>query len=327
VLVDCHLDTIPLHARERWTHDPLGAEIAGGRLYGLGSCDMKGSAAASIHGIATLAGRSAPGTVYVVGSIAEEMMEGAALAHTVAACRPDAVVIGEPTGLALCHGQRGRAKVAVDVRGRSSHAGHPEAGINAAERMAELIGAVAALEHPVHPQLGRRSITCIDVHSEPYPSVSTIPDRCLARFDCRFGPDDDGASLCALLAEPAAGWDDATVQVGLSPAEFETYVGRSYAVPELAPAWYAPPDAPFVRAALDGLERAGIPPRPAIYRFCTNGSLTAGALGISTVGFGVGREADAHTVDESIDLADLERATRGFAAIASALLDAPGAIA
>jgi putative selenium metabolism hydrolase len=326
VLVDCHLDTIPLHAPERWTHDPLGGEIAGGRLYGLGACDMKGSAAASIHGVAALASRDAPGTVYVVGSIAEEMMEGAALAHTVGACRPDAVVIGEPTDLALCHGQRGRAKVAVEVRGRSSHAGHPEAGVNAAERMAELIGAVAALEHPVHPQLGRRSVTCIDVHSEPYPSVSTIPDRCLARFDCRFGPGDDGPSLCALLAGPAAGWGDATVEVELAPAEFETYAGRSYAVPELAPAWYAPPHAPLVRAALGGLERAGLEPHLATYRFCTNGSLTAGTLGIPTVGFGVGREADAHTVDESIDVADLERASRGFAALVTALLDAPGAL-
>jgi putative selenium metabolism hydrolase len=325
VLVDCHLDTIPLHGRELWTHDPLAADVADGRLYGLGACDMKGSAAASIHGAARLAGRAA-GTVYVVGSIAEEMMEGAALAETVAACRPDAVVIGEPTDLRLCHGQRGRAKVAVEVRGRSSHAGHPAAGVNAAEHMAELIGAVAALDHPVHPELGRRSITCIDVHSEPYPSVSTVPDRCLARFDCRFGPDDDEASLCALLAAPAAGWPGATATVGLSPAEFTTYAGRSYSVPELAPAWFFAAATPFVRAALDGLRGAGIAAEPDTYRFCTNGSLTAGTLGIPTVGFGVGREADAHSVDESVAIADLERAVDGFAALAAALLDAPGAI-
>jgi putative selenium metabolism hydrolase len=326
VLIDCHLDTIPLHGRELWTHDPLAGEISGDRLYGLGACDMKGSAAASIHGAARLAGRAGGGTVYVVGSIAEEMMEGAALAHTVHACRPDAVVIGEPTDLRLCHGQRGRAKVAVLVRGRSSHAGHPEAGVNAAERMAELIGAVAALEHPVHPRLGRRSITCIDVHSEPYPSVSTVPDRCLARFDCRFGPEEDESSLRALLEAPAAGWEDASVEVGLAPAEFETYVGRRYVVPELAPAWLQPPDAPIVRAALAGLERAGIAPRLTTYRFCTNGSLTAGTLGLPTVGFGVGREADAHAVDESIEVAQLERAVDGFAGLAAALLDAPGGL-
>ncbi len=253
-------------------------------------------------------------------------MEGAALARTLEACHPDAVVIGEPTDLRLCHGQRGRAKVAVQVRGRSSHAGHPEAGVNAVERMAELIGAVAALEHPVHPDLGRRSITCIDVHSEPYPSVSTVPDRCIARFDCRFGPDDDDASLSALLAAPAAEWEGASVHVELAPAEFETYVGDQYAVPELAPAWFAAPDAPIVRAALDGLAGAGIPPRLATYRFCTNGSLTAGTLGIPTVGFGVGREADAHSVDESIEVAQLERAVDGFAGLLAALLDAPGAV-
>jgi acetylornithine deacetylase/succinyl-diaminopimelate desuccinylase-like protein len=192
--------------------------------------------------------------------------------------------------------------------------------------MAELIGAVAALEHPIHPQLGRRSITCIDVHSEPYPSVSTVPDRCLARFDCRFGPDEDAASLCALLAAPAGGWSEASVDVGIVAAEFETYAGRRYSLPELAPAWFFPADAPFVRATLNGLRRAGFPPWLATYGFCTNGSLTAGTLGIPTVGFGVGREADAHSVDESVAVADLERAVDGFAAIAGALLDAPGGL-
>src|SRR6476661_5476762 len=111
LLIDSHIDTIPMHSRGRWTRDPLAATIADGRIWGLGTCDMKGSAAASIYGVAQLAAsETLTGTIYVVCSIAEEMMEGAALRTTVEACAPDVVVIGEPTDLRVCNGQRGRAK-------------------------------------------------------------------------------------------------------------------------------------------------------------------------------------------------------------------------
>jgi putative selenium metabolism hydrolase len=324
LLIDCHIDTIPMHSPGQWTREPLGGEIADGRIWGLGTCDMKGSAAASVYGVAELAATGPlDGTAYVVCSIAEEMMEGAALRTTVEACAPDVVVIGEPTDLRVCHGQRGRAKIEVDLLGRAAHAGHPSVGVNAAERMAELISAVAALPHPTHPDLGVRSITCIDVHSEPYPSVSTVPDRCRARFDARFGPDDTAESLTALIAAQARVWEGIAERPGLDAhvyrTEFETYTGRRYAVPEFAPAWYTDPSSALVRTALDAVAHAGIEPRPGTYRFCTNGSLTAGTLGIPTIGFGVGREEVAHTVDEWIDVGQFGRAVTGFGALARAL--------
>jgi putative selenium metabolism hydrolase len=324
LLIDSHVDTIPLHSDGQWTHDPLAGEIAGGRLWGLGACDMKASAAASVHGVAELAASdSLSGTITVVCSIAEEMMEGAALRRTVEACAPDVVIIGEPTDLCVCHGQRGRAKLEADVLGRACHAGHPTVGINAAEWMAQLISSIARLHHPTHPHLGTRSITCIDVLSEPYPSVSMVPGRCRARFDARFGPEDTGDSLVALVAEQARAWDGLQdppgLDVHLFVTEFETYAGRRYAMPEFAPAWYVDPAAPLVRTALRAVQEAGIPPQPATYRFCTNGSLTAGTLGIPTIGFGVGREQDAHTVDESVDLAQLRRGVAGFRSLAAAL--------
>jgi putative selenium metabolism hydrolase len=324
LLIDCHIDTIPMHSPGAWTRDPLAGTIADGRIWGLGTCDMKGSAAASVHGVARLATSGAPtGTVYVVCSIAEEMMEGAALRTTVEACAPDVVVIGEPTDLRICNGQRGRAKIEADVLGRACHAGHPAVGLNAAERAAELISAVARLPHPTHPELGVRSITCIDVHSEPYPSVSTVPDRCRVRFDARFGPDDTAESLAALVAAQGRVWDGVDERPGLDVhlylTEFETYTGRRYALPEFAPAWFTDPDSTFVRTALEAIGHAGIEPRLGTYRFCTNGSLTAGTLGIPTIGFGVGREEDAHTVDESIELDTFERAVAGFGALAAGL--------
>jgi len=304
LLIDCHIDTIPLREPERWSHPPLAAEVDGGRLYGLGVCDMKASAAACLYGAARMAGklRGRPGTLWISCSVAEEMMEGAALAEAVDRINPDLVVIGEPTDLRLCIGQRGRAKLEVLVTCASSHAGHPEIGINAAERMAEYIGAAAALEHPVDPILGPRLLTCIDVHSEPYPSVSTVPATCLARFDCRFGRGETEESLLDLMRGIGAVWSGSRrppeLDCHLYLAEFETYPGRRYSVPEFAAAWYTDPGSAPVRAALAGLEAAGLPAVTATYGFCTNGSLTAGLRGIPTIGYGVGREQEAHVVDE-----------------------------
>lgn len=329
VLIDCHVDTIPNHSAGRWTHDPFGADVADGRLYGLGVCDMKASAAAAIYGVARLIAsrRGATGTVYVVSSIAEEMMEGAALADTFDRCQPDAVVIGEPSELRLCVGQRGRAKVEVEVTGEACHAGHAEVGINAAEWMADLIQSVARLEHPSHPVLGPRSVTLIDVHSEPYPSVSTVPASCLARFDCRFPPGETQESLVELVSRQADHWARRDRRPGLDchiyVAEFETYKGRQYAVPEFAAAWLTPLDSPIVTSALAGLSAAGLTAQTATYGFCTNGSLTAGLRGVPTVGYGIGREQEAHTVDEYVDLTNLYRGATGYSAIVAALLKAP----
>jgi len=55
------------------------------------------------------------------------------------------------------------------------------------------------------------------------------------------------------------------------------------------------------------------------YAFCTNGSESAGRRGIPTIGFGPGDEAQAHTIDESVEIEELYRAADGYAALAREL--------
>lgn len=328
VLTDCHIDTIPTHSMGQWNHDPFGGEVDSGRVYGLGVCDMKASAASVIYGVARLFASEHParGTVYVVSSIAEEMMEGAALAYTFDRAKPDIALIGEPTDLRLAFGQRGRAKLEVDVSGVASHAGHPEIGVNAVELMAQFVTSVGGIKHPTHPVLGSRTATCIDIHSEPYPSVSMVPPLCRARFDCRFGPDDTQETLMAMLAQHRSAWSGARrepkLDVHMFVAEFRTFNGRLYKLPEYAPAWLTDPDSEVVQACVAALASAGLPAEKSTYGFCTNGSLTAGLRGVPTVGYGIGREEVAHTVDEYVELDKLYRGTAGYTQIVGSLLAA-----
>jgi putative selenium metabolism hydrolase len=321
LMIDGHIDSIPLHSVERWTVDPFAGEIRAGALYGLGICDQKASIAAAIWGVAAAA-PDLRRRVVVVASVGEEEMEGGALAEPIATMAPDLFVTSEPNDTRLCIGQRGRAKVEVTVTGRACHAGHAAVGLNAGTAVAALIGEAARLTHPSHPQLGRRDLNCIDVHSEPYPSVSTIPGRAMVRFDCRFLPGESPESILSLLRRAAddawADWaEKPQVVVQLVEAAFRTWTGREFSLPEYAAAWWTPEEPPLVQGAIGALESVGLDAEPTHYSFCTNGSYAAGICGIPTIGFGVGVEAMAHQVDEHVTLASLRRGAQGYAALAS----------
>lgn len=314
LVLDGHIDTIPLYAAEQWEHSAFGAEVSDGRLYGLGAVDMKAGVAALIHGAARVTGRDRMhGCAVVSVSIAEEMREGATLARTFAGRDVTWCVIAEPTDLQVATAQRGRARVEVEVWGRSAHAASRGQGVNAVTAMMETAGRVSRLDSPVHPLLGRRDVCLIDIRSEPYPSVSTIPGYCVARFDVRFLPGETRDSILHLLGEqvPAA----VRARVRMDRNRFRTYPGDEYDEEEFALSWETPRDHEFVRAAL---RATGAP--PSVYGFCTNGSYFAGMRNVPTIGYGPGPASAAHAPDEYVAIEELEKATDGYRRIIEEIL-------
>ncbi len=322
LLIDGHIDSIPLHSAASWTVDPFGGEIVEGRLYGLGICDQKASIAAAVHGVASCTDLG--GDVCVVASVCEEAMEGLGLASAIEWFGPDVAITSEPNDARLGIGQRGRAKIEVTITGRACHAGHASEGINAALALSLLAARAAVIEHPVHADLGVRDLTLIDVASWPYPSVSTVPGKAMARFDCRFLPGETPASLVDLLTqcgeEAWASWPSSpSIDVALVKAAFTSWTGQRFEADEFCHAWWTPESSDVVRRAKAALSSVGLDPTPTHYSFCTNGSLTAGLLGIPTLGFGVGLEHIAHQVDEYVTLESLAAGERGYAALAAHL--------
>jgi acetylornithine deacetylase/succinyl-diaminopimelate desuccinylase-like protein len=163
--------------------------------------------------------------------------------------------------------------------------------------------------------------------------VSTVPGRAQARFDCRFLPGETRESLIALLEGCAdRAWTGFDVErpklaVEVVRAAFTTWTGAEFDAAEFCPAWWTDQDGPAATAAAAALIDAGLDATPTHYRFCTNGSLTAGHLGIPTLGFGVGSEHIAHQVDEHITLASLAAGERGYAALADHLTRSSGGTA
>lgn len=328
VLLDSHMDTVGVTDPSEWSFDPRG-ELSGGRLYGRGAMDMKGPLAASIHGVAALRERLSAGRVVVCSSIAEELVEGPVTKVVAERLQPDVVLICEATGGRVSVGQRGRAEITIDVAGRPTHSSRPDLGVNAAEAMADIVRELRSVElPPPHPGLSPAILVLTDIISRPYPGLSVVPDRCVATYDRRTLPGESEADVLApiraalerVLGEHPGARATATIGVDV----FESYSGVRLEAPNFAPAWWTGPDAPIVRAALSALRAAGLPADTTAWDFCTNGSGTAGQLGLPTLGFGPGHEELAHRVDEHIGLTDLHEGAGGYAAIVEALVATDG---
>lgn len=328
VLFDGHLDTVEVADLHAWTQPPFGGVVKDGRIYGRGSCDMKCALAAMVHGLAPLAAMAAGlrGSVFVSGTVCEETFEGQALGRVVEELRPDAVVIGEASALALKRGQRGRAEVEVTVTGKAAHSSNPSVGRNAVYLMMELVGRMLKAPLPEDPFLGRGLLELTDIISAPYPGASVVPHQCRATFDRRTLAGESEADVleplrrCVRDCQAADPRFEAVVRI--AEASQRCYTGDVVAGRRFFPAWVLAEDHPLVAGALAGLRGTGLDPAVTKYDFCTNGSWSAGVAGIPTIGFGPGAEDGAHVVDESIELDQVRRAAVGYQAIAWRLLGA-----
>lgn len=323
VLFDGHMDTVGTGSPADWKHDPYGAEIENGRIYGRGASDMKGALAAMIYGASRLVDERPLGDVYVSASVFEELFEGAALKKILKEIAADYVVIGESSELDLKTGQKGRAEIKITAFGRSGHAAHPGDAVNAVYKMQAVIAALKGMDLLGDPHLGRGVMELTDIISAPYPGSSVIPSECTATYDRRLVTGETGESVLseigAVIADLENEDPELRAEARIAAGRGECYTGAGFSAERFFPAWYFDQDLPFVTAALEALRAAGIDASLDTYGFCTNGSASAGDLGIPTLGFGPSRENQAHVTDEYIEIDQLVQAARGYTALAEAL--------
>jgi putative selenium metabolism hydrolase len=319
LLLDSHCDTVGIAPGVPWQHDPFGAEIEDGIIYGRGAADMKGALAAMIHAAANVDRANLRGRVVVTATVMEENLEGAALKAVMDAIPPDFVVIGEATELRLVRGGRGRAEIHLETIGRPAHSSTPHLGRNAVLDMLPVIEAIARLPLPVDPFLGPGVLALTDIISDPYPAYSVIPSRCRVTYDRRLLAGETEADvLGAITGLPGLG--EIELRAAIAQGEHKTYTGAMLRGAKFLPAWLFEETHPFVQTALQGLRVAGLDPEFSAYRFCTNAAYSAGTAGVPTVGFGPGREADAHVIDERLAVDELVSAERGYRGIIAAVL-------
>lgn len=320
LLFDGHMDVVA-PGPEAWAHDPYGAEVSGGRLWGRGAADTKGSLTAMICAGAALPLDDLAGTLVVAATVCEENLTGAALGHVLDACPADLVITGEPTGLRLGVAQKGRATLRLRATGRSSHTSQPELGDNAAYKMIEAVGRLRTLSLPADPELGPGVLELVELHSEPFPNQTLVPAECHARFVARIMP---GETADAFLGRITAGLGDLTgVTCALDTLRQTCYTGAVLEAVDFLPGWRCSTDDPRRGAFLAALAAAGLPADTYAAPCGTNASASAGF--IPSFIYGPGTLAQAHIADEWVAISDLHAAQAGYAALARQMLAPAGA--
>ncbi len=292
LLITAHVDTVPPLRHPR----PYEAVEWDGRIYGLGSADVKGGLAALMAAL-TLVGAEGlrDSSVTIAFTVDEENM-GRGAEALARACRPEAVLAIEPTELTIGVAEAGTVEIALEIRGRPAHGSAVESGRNAIREALELLQDLESL--PVmqahHPLIGRGAVTPLFIHGGERALV--IPDRCELHLDLRWLPGIPQETFLgeieAALAHRAALWRI----VDLS-APFETSA-----------------ESPLVRALAEALTEAGLPVRLSGMPSWTDAEPFA-RYGAQAVVFGPGTLACAHTPDEHIALPDLLHAAHIWASL------------
>ncbi len=325
LLFDGHMDTVGISDPSTWTHDPLGAEVEDGKLYGLGACDMKGSLAAMVYAAKLLIDRRVPlyGDVLLACVVQEEPCEGlgARVMIEEEGISPDWVVLCEPSNLHVTRGQRGRIELEVSTHGRTCHASQPEAGDNAIYNAVRVIFGVELLAgNLAHDRfLGSGTLAITHIESQAG-SRNAVPDICRFIVDRRLTlGETEGRAITELQSIIAR--EGVRAEVGVTYYEATSYNGYVSRVRNVFPAWVTEESHPLVQAAVQAVrDELGVRPKIGKWAFSTDGVYTAGVAGIPTVGLGPGDDRLAHTADEHITLDQVSAAARAYARLAALML-------
>ncbi|MDP7280393.1 MAG: M20 family metallopeptidase [Candidatus Poribacteria bacterium] len=189
LLFECHMDTA---SAEIMTIPPFEPHISNGLLYGRGACDTKAGGVAMMMAIKALkqAGITPPSTIQYAGVVDEEYLFRGALALA-KNTKATAVVVSEPTDLAVVRSHKGLARFRIIVKGTAAHSSKPHLGVNAVTKMARLILAIEdeiipTYEAELHPLVGCPTLN-IGVISGGA-QVNFVPDQCVIEIDRRTIP-------------------------------------------------------------------------------------------------------------------------------------------
>jgi acetylornithine deacetylase len=295
-----HLDTVPVG--EDWTHDPYGAEVEGGRLYGRGACDMKGGLAAMLAAVLHLRahGLEPAGDLLLAAVVGEEEDSAGTLALLADGITADRAVLAEPTDLELVRSNRGLVNYQLTVIGASAHASSPELGKNAvvaaSHLVVELERLATGLARHAHPALGPPNLTVGTIHGGTRPYV--VPDRCVLEVDRRLNPGETAETARAEVEEVLS-----KVRERLPRLEVKLDFGWEYLPFEIEERH------PLVRDMCAAMREAGIEPRIGAWRAASDAGFLVVKAGIPCVLFGPGDVATAaHRPDEFVELEQLELA-------------------
>lgn len=297
LLLSGHSDTVPFD-QNRWQMDPFKLHRTNERLYGLGSCDMKGFFAFVLEALKALPLNKLKKPLYILATADEETsMAGARFFVEQQLIKPDMAIIGEPTELKPIYKHKGHMGHSLQVQGEAGHSSDPAKGVNAIEIMYQAIGKLMALKQHLSERYRDEAFSVPEVtmnlgHIHGGDGENRICGHCQLNFDLRAIPTLSDQEAIALIDE------------ALKPL-MNTYPKRitrelMYAT---APSFGCRNEQGILELAksLTGFD-------PASANYATEAPFI-NQLGCDTIVLGPGSIEQAHQPDEFIDLHYLEPTT------------------
>lgn len=309
LIFNTHMDTVPPGNMENWEYPPLKLTRDGRNLFGLGSCDAKGSLASMLAAFEALAcnASSLNGRVILQAVCCEETRARGTLAEVKRGISADAAIVGEPTELIPRLGHKGGLGLEVTVFGKAAHGSAPQEGINAISGMAELVRSLDALAEDISkrsdPMFGSPSLAVTTISGGQ--ATNVIPDKCTITLDRRLIP---GETVEDALNEVTAVVDKEKSSSSLM-ASIKKTIGIEPCRISL--------EEPIAKVVKDSISQVrGINQEFSGFTACCDmWCLTQGA-GIPAVILGPGKLSMAHKANEYISLDELHLAAEVYAAIA-----------
>lgn len=166
-----HTDVVPVQD-QAWSTDPFQLKEEDGRLFGRGSCDMKGFIAAAVAMAPRYSEFAKRRPVHFAFTYDEEVgcFGAQALVKSLKreGARPKAAIVGEPTSMRVIDGHKGCYEYTTHFHGHGGHGSLPESGVNAVEHAAKYVGELIRLK-----QLLRERAPKGSSYDPPWTTINT----------------------------------------------------------------------------------------------------------------------------------------------------------
>ncbi|MGL4736656.1 MAG: YgeY family selenium metabolism-linked hydrolase [Cellulosilyticaceae bacterium] len=320
IAYDAHIDTVGIGEKSNWTFDPYEGYETDTEIGGRGASDQLGGIVSAVYGAKIMKDLGLLSDAYrvlVTGTVQEEDCDGLCWQYIIneSQIRPEFVVITEPTNGNIYRGQRGRMEIRVEVKGVSCHGSAPERGDNAIYKMADIIQEVKELNNHLHedPFLGKGTLT-VSQSFYNSPSRCAVADMSAISIDRRLT---DGETYQMALEEIRAlpSVQRYNAKVTMYTYESPSWTGLVYPTDCYFPTWVIPEDHAATQAVVAAYEGMYGTPKVDKWTFSTNGVSIMGRYGIPCIGFGPGKEEEAHAPNEKTWKADLVKCAAVYATV------------
>lgn len=289
-----HTDTVP-YDEGRWQSDPFALEERDQKLYGLGSCDMKGFFAIVLDTVKQMQLSDLKQPLIILATADEESsMSGARVLAQQGSVKARYALIGEPTSLTPIHAHKGIMMERIQVTGQAGHSSNPSLGNNAMDAMHAVMSELMTYRQQLKSKY-RDANFVIDyptmnfgcIHGGDNPN--RICGRCELEFDLRALPGMSNQSLMAEIAQILPSIEERT----------GTKIQLNSLFPDV-PSFYTPIESDIIKACEALTKR-----QASTVAFATEGPFL-NQMGMETLILGPGSIDQAHQPNEFMALDQIQ---------------------